>query len=65
MITNDESWRERYKKSGQREFVETVEYVPCPSSSRCGIVTMQADGDSKPDDGPTWPYIREYQAGSV
>ena len=62
---NDESWREQYRRSGQRESVESVVYVPCPGSAKCGLVTMRADDDPGPDDGPTWPYIREYQAGSI
>jgi len=51
----NEPWREQYRKTGQREYVDPEEYKPCPGSTPCHIVTMQADKPDPPDEGPTWP----------
>jgi len=55
-MNDDENWREQYRKTGQREFIEMEKYKPCPGSMLCHIVTMQADKPNpEPDEGPTWP----------
>jgi len=60
-MNGNDNWREQYRKVGQREFIETEKYKPCPGSTPCHIVTMQADGEPLPDAGPTWPNKIDFE----
>lgn len=48
----NESWRDRYKKSCPK--LATVKYDPCPGSPTCRAVTMRANDKPTDDEGPAW-----------
>jgi hypothetical protein len=53
-----DEWRKLYSQSGY-QYVEPIEYLPCPWSVPCAKAIRKA-GDEDKDEGPTYPRETHY-----
>ena len=52
-----EDWRKAYLQFGC-QWVEPIEYLPCPGSVPCSKAACKGDGDK--DEGPDWDERMTY-----